>query len=188
MNIQQEKTKIDILQVIQKSGVVFDKIGINSFAKCPFHDEKTASFCVNGNKQAFHCFGCGVSGDVIEYVQKFYKLEFKAALQFLGITDGLMDSKAIYAVKRQRHQQKREQKTKQLKKQIQTWCDDFYADCLETIEAVEYALKKLTWQQVQEIANLVKRCSDYRYYIELLDNAFESKDFDTLYFVWEQNQ
>ena len=57
----------------------------NSFkGKCPFHNEKTASFTVSREKQLYHCFGCGVGGNVITFVMEMEKLSFVDALKFLS--------------------------------------------------------------------------------------------------------
>ena len=56
----------------------------SSSAPCPFHKEKTASFNVSSAKGLFHCFGCGVSGDVIGFVTKHDKVSFGGALEALA--------------------------------------------------------------------------------------------------------
>ncbi|MGV8907239.1 MAG: CHC2 zinc finger domain-containing protein, partial [Acetobacterium sp.] len=57
----------------------------NSFkGKCPFHNEKTASFTASREKQLYHCFGCGVGGNVITFVMEMEKLSFIDALKFLS--------------------------------------------------------------------------------------------------------
>jgi len=60
-------------------------IGLNKHnkAKCPFHDEKTASFSVSPAKKVFKCFGCGASGDVISFVMKYYNLSYSQAVDKL---------------------------------------------------------------------------------------------------------
>lgn len=56
--------------------------GQNNFYRCPFHEEKTASFCVFPDNH-FHCFGCGISGDSIAFVMKRENLTFPQAVKFL---------------------------------------------------------------------------------------------------------
>lgn len=57
----------------------------NSFkGKCPFHNEKTASFTVSREKQLYHCFGCGAGGNVITFIMEMEKLPFMDALKFLA--------------------------------------------------------------------------------------------------------
>ena len=56
---------------------------------CPFHGEKTPSFHVNGDKGFFHCFGCGVGGDVIKFVELHDKVTFPEAVRQLAARAGL---------------------------------------------------------------------------------------------------
>ena len=58
--------------------------GTTHWARCPFHGEKTASFSVNRNLQIYKCFGCGESGDVIKFVEKYESLTFMEALEKLA--------------------------------------------------------------------------------------------------------
>ena len=62
------RTRADIVQVIQEH-VSLKKAGNSYKGLCPFHGEKTPSFHVNREKGFFHCFGCGVGGDVIKFVE-----------------------------------------------------------------------------------------------------------------------
>lgn len=56
--------------------------------RCPFHDEKTASFTVFDN-DTFYCFGCGVSGDVFDFVKKYFSIGFSQAVIRLNLDFGL---------------------------------------------------------------------------------------------------
>ena len=80
--------RIDIVDLID-SLVPLKKSGSNFMARCPFHTEKTPSFSVNRNKQFFHCFGCGVSGNAISFLMDFNHLDFVEAIEdlaaFLGV-------------------------------------------------------------------------------------------------------
>ena len=51
---------------------------------CPFHAEKTPSFSVHRERQIFHCFGCGVGGDVFEFVKLAEQVSFPEALQIVA--------------------------------------------------------------------------------------------------------
>ncbi|CAK00398.1 DNA primase [Helicobacter acinonychis] len=73
----------DIVEVIS-SYVDLRKTGSNYMACCPFHDERSASFSVNQAKGFYHCFGCGASGDSIQFVMEFEKLSFVEALEKLA--------------------------------------------------------------------------------------------------------
>ena len=78
------KNNIDLASYVQGAGVEMKSRGGRSVGHCPFHTEKTPSFYVfPGNR--FKCFGCGESGDSIDFVQKYHGVDFKTALQILGI-------------------------------------------------------------------------------------------------------
>jgi|GEM_PF-705520 DNA primase len=79
--------KPDIVAVIGQS-IELKQRGRDYWGLCPFHSEKSASLKVSPHRQRFHCFGCGASGDVVDFVQRFYNLTFKDALIHLGMTPG----------------------------------------------------------------------------------------------------
>ncbi len=81
--IQQVKQANDIVDVIG-SYIELRQRGSNFFARCPFHGEKTPSFNVNRNMQIFKCFGCGESGDVITFVEKFESCSTWEAVEILA--------------------------------------------------------------------------------------------------------
>ena len=64
--------------------VSLKKRGVNYIGNCPFHNEKTGSFSVSPERQMFKCFGCGVGGSVINFIQKIENLEFVDSLKFLA--------------------------------------------------------------------------------------------------------
>lgn len=77
------KFKTDIVSVVSRY-VPLEKKGRNMWGLCPFHHEKTASFSVNADGQFYHCFGCGVSGDVISFVKELEGLDFIDTLELLA--------------------------------------------------------------------------------------------------------
>ena len=81
--IQQVKRANDIVDVIG-SYLELRHSGANFMARCPFHGEKTPSFNVNRNLQIYKCFGCGESGDVIKFVEKYESCTFYEALEILA--------------------------------------------------------------------------------------------------------
>lgn len=81
--IQTLKSSLDIVTIIGSS-ILLQKSGHTYRALCPFHAEKTPSFYVYPENQRFHCFGCGASGDVIEFVSKYENLGFMDALRLLA--------------------------------------------------------------------------------------------------------
>ena len=75
--------RVDIVDLID-SHVPLKKTGSNYMARCPFHNEKSASFSVNRNKQFYHCFGCGVSGNAVSFLMDFSHLNFVEAIEELA--------------------------------------------------------------------------------------------------------
>ncbi|WP_305464257.1 DNA primase [Photobacterium leiognathi] len=78
----------DIVDVID-ARVKLKKQGKNFGACCPFHNEKTPSFSVSQEKQFYHCFGCGVHGNVLDFVMEFDRLDFVDAIEELASQLGL---------------------------------------------------------------------------------------------------
>ncbi len=86
--IRQIKDRTDITDVV--SGYVgLTKAGQNLKGLCPFHAEKTPSFTVSPSRQVFHCFGCGVGGDVFAFLMKRENLGFTEAVQELARRAGV---------------------------------------------------------------------------------------------------
>ena len=81
--IEQIRSTADIVEVV--SGYVqLKKRGRNYFGLCPFHDEKTASFSVNSERQIYKCFGCNVGGGVINFIMDIEGIEFINAVKHLA--------------------------------------------------------------------------------------------------------
>lgn len=80
--LEELKSRCDIVQVIGKY-LSLEKKGRNYWGSCPFHHEKTPSFSVNPESQFYHCFGCGVSGDVIKFVEEMESVDFLGAVRLL---------------------------------------------------------------------------------------------------------
>jgi DNA primase len=87
--IQDLKSHADIVQIVQER-VPLKRSGSAWKGLCPFHGEKTPSFQVSGDKGLFHCFGCGVSGDVIKFVELYDKITFPEAVRQLAARAGMI--------------------------------------------------------------------------------------------------
>ncbi len=85
---QKVKDANDIVSVVSKYATLTKK-GKTWWANCPFHYEKTPSFAVNGVEQYYHCFGCGVSGDIFTFVQHMEGCDFYDALKILCENAGI---------------------------------------------------------------------------------------------------
>ncbi|WP_297484249.1 DNA primase [Ferrovum sp.] len=86
--IQTLLDRTDIVDLIGQS-VPLKKSGVNYVARCPFHQEKTPSFSVNPQRQFFHCFGCGASGNALGFVMQHTGAGFVEAVQHLADQAGL---------------------------------------------------------------------------------------------------
>jgi DNA primase len=75
--------RTDIVELID-GYVPLKKAGKNYQACCPFHNEKSPSFSVSADKQFYHCFGCGMSGNAITFLMEYDKLEFVEAIEDLA--------------------------------------------------------------------------------------------------------
>lgn len=86
--VDEIKSRCNIVDVIGRI-VPLKKAGSNYKGICPFHNEKTPSFVVSETKQIFTCFGCGATGDVIGFVERYYSLDFKGAVEMLAKEYGI---------------------------------------------------------------------------------------------------
>ena len=82
------KDKCDIVSTVSKY-LTLTKKGKTYWACCPFHFEKTPSLAINEVEQYYHCFGCGESGDVIKFVQKYESVDFMTAIKTLAKSVGM---------------------------------------------------------------------------------------------------
>jgi len=91
------KQQADIVRIIGDY-VKLKKAGAQNYSGlCPFHGEKTASFSVHATRQFYHCFGCGVSGDVFSFVQKIENITFPESIRLVAQKLGIPLPKASYS-------------------------------------------------------------------------------------------
>ena len=86
--ISEIKNSVNIVDVIGEV-VQLTKAGRNFLGLCPFHGEKTPSFNVVEDKQFYHCFGCGKSGDVFKFIEDYRGVSFMEAVQIIGEQAGI---------------------------------------------------------------------------------------------------
>ena len=90
------KQQADIVRIVGEY-VKLRKAGAQNYSGlCPFHGEKTPSFSVHASRQFFHCFGCGVSGDVFTFVQKIENITFPEAVRVVAQKLGIAAPKAQF--------------------------------------------------------------------------------------------
>ena len=81
--IEEIKNNTNIVEIIGEV-ISLQKSGRNFLGLCPFHGEKTPSFNVVEDKQFYHCFGCGRSGDVFKFIEEYQQVTFADAVRMLG--------------------------------------------------------------------------------------------------------
>jgi DNA primase len=83
------KSRVDLAALVAERGIELKRKGRHLFALCPFHEERTASFVVTPQRGLFHCFGCGVAGDVIGFLVRYDRVSFPEAVRILAARAGV---------------------------------------------------------------------------------------------------
>lgn len=132
--------KLNIVDVAS-SYIHLEKKGGTYWACCPFHHEKTASFHIDENRQFYHCFGCGVSGNVITLVRELENVDFGDAVKMLAERANLpLPMNAFDGEKAAETKRKRDTLLK-----IMNDCAHFYLDNLNSGKAdahIQYILSR----------------------------------------------
>jgi DNA primase len=97
--IEAAKHGVDLVQLVQSRGITLKKNGKGYVGLCPFHAEETPSFSVSPRENLWQCFGCGIGGDSIRFVELFDKVSFPAAVEKLST--GSIPAKAAPAADNQ---------------------------------------------------------------------------------------
>jgi len=84
IDTEQLKRRHPIADLVRRHGVELRGQGRRLTGRCPFHEDRTPSLCVYPETESFHCFGCGASGDVIDFVRRTEDLGFREAVRRLG--------------------------------------------------------------------------------------------------------
>ncbi len=103
--IENIKNKVSLSQYISRYADVKHKRGSDYVCCCPFHDEKTPSFYIHDDKQFFHCFGCGVSGDIFKFVSLYDHLSWYESI--IKIADEIGEELSFDSTKRNTSYKKR---------------------------------------------------------------------------------
>ncbi|HNY35992.1 MAG TPA: DNA primase [Candidatus Pacearchaeota archaeon] len=138
-DIEEIKSRLNIVDVVG-SYIKLEKAGINYRARCPFHNEKSASFFVSPSRQLWHCFGgCNEGGDIFKFVMKIEGVDFIDALKILA-------DKAGVALKRDSEDWQKVKNERQILIDLLERSCKFYTAQLEKSKtgrgAIEYLLKR----------------------------------------------
>ena len=87
-DVRKVRDESDIIRIITEHTQLI-KTGAQWMGLCPFHGEKSPSFSVNAEKGVYYCFGCQVSGDVIDFVREIEGLDFAGSVEFLAAKTGI---------------------------------------------------------------------------------------------------
>ena len=105
--IDEVRERTDIVELVSQY-VSLKRSGTNHMGLCPFHSEKSPSFSVNAARQFFHCFGCGVGGDVFAFLMKIEGMTFPDAARQLAGRAGIDLEERSLTPEEERRQQQRE--------------------------------------------------------------------------------
>ena len=131
--IQQLLARVDIVDVVDKH-VKLKKAGQNYSACCPFHSEKTPSFSVSPQKQFYHCFGCGVSGNAVGFLMEYAGMDFRDAVRELA--DGVGMTMPVEASSEESIERAKEAASLG---EVMTAARDFYRrELKKSTKAIEY--------------------------------------------------
>lgn len=105
--VEEVRMKNDIVDVV--SGYVkLQKKGSSYFGLCPFHNEKSPSFSVSGQKQMYYCFGCGAGGNVFTFVMNYENYSFAEAIRLLAERAGVSLPEVEYSEEQRRKESHRQ--------------------------------------------------------------------------------
>ena len=164
------KYNLDKIRALNPLSLELDRYGIladkKGFARCPFHNEKTASFRVYPDG-TFHCFGCGAHGDVITFVMKIQNISFSDACAKLDGDVSYSEQSKIAKIKREREKaaEKRNEAA------------DEYFNALDLFNANEQIIKDMKPKSIEDTPDGVwlyalNMRSLLEYYLEIAETEY----------------
>lgn len=164
--------KPDILSTIRAEGLELRQKGQNFWACCPFHAERTPSFKVDMERQAYYCFGCGKKGDSIEFIQRYKNLSFIDACKYLGLSNGKPSPDALRAIKQQRDKA-------ELVLKFRQWESGYHSqlcDCYRTLQERKANVKSEV--DLNRIAFLYHAEPLWLHFMEILESINDRTKFE----------
>jgi DNA primase len=118
------KQQADIVKIIGDY-VRLKKSGAQNYSGlCPFHKEKSPSFSVHATRQFFHCFGCGVSGDVFSFIQKIESVSFPESVRFVAQKCGIPLPKRQFSSEEEAQEGRQRAKLLELHELATSWFEE----------------------------------------------------------------
>ena len=136
----------NIVEVINEY-VSLKKKGINYAGCCPFHDEKTASFVVSPHKGTppngiYHCFGCGVGGNVIKFVQEYEKISYPEAIKKVAEKYNIIVTETGGKSEAETKEKQAEYAARESIKNVTKWASGYFSSNVKEEAAVNYFIKR----------------------------------------------
>lgn len=162
MNLQ----KPDIITTIESEGFAPKQRRKSFWLSCPFHSEKTPSLKIDTDKQRFYCFGCGISGDSISFIQKLHRLNFKEAIQYLNIQKPLRINPET-------------QKKRALVNAFREWEKSLRKELTDYFREFKANTRNLrTWEEVEEFEDDFHLMPIVEWHLDILANGTDEEKFN----------
>ncbi len=172
--IEEIKSRLNVVDVVQDF-VQLKKAGTNYKGLCPFHSEKSGSFMVSPTKQIWHCFGCGLGGDVFEFIKQIENIEFAEALKILADRAGVELKKPTF-------EQIQGDKKKDVLYEINTQAAKYFVKVLwesnAGAEALDYLRRRGLSDQTIKNWQLGYAPADFHYLENFLAKGFDKRDIE----------
>lgn len=160
--------KPDIVQVIS-THVELKQRGRDLWGLCPFHPEKTPSFRIRPDYQTFTCFGCGRAGDVIAFIMAYKGLDFRAAMDDLGISEKPISKSS----------RSRERKKKEILQEFRSWCLERKRELFAEYRAIHRFFAEFsTMEEVETHFVLLHELSAIEFELDLLINGDDREKYE----------
>ncbi len=169
--IEQIKSRLPISEVIG-SYIQLIPSGTQFKARCPFHNEKTASFSVSPDRGVYYCFGCGARGDIFNFVQEFEGIDFKGSLKLLA------DRAGVVLTEYKKSSEYKVDDTDKIYNALELAKDKFKNELLKNADAIKYLLDRGLTKETIESFGIGFAPDGWKYIFDLLGASFGPKILD----------
>jgi DNA primase len=140
-DIDEIKKRLKIEEIVSEY-IKLKKAGSGFTALCPFHNEKSPSFNISPDRGIYKCFGCGESGDVLEFVQKFEGITFQESLKKLAEKSGVQLTEYTKNPEKTAEKEKQKKKEERLLILLLEATKFFQVNLMKNDEAKNYLKKR----------------------------------------------